>query len=95
MVIPLNIETIEHYAFYDNNNIKHVTITKNVKSIGSETFRYCDNLRSVYIFGTLVSEDASNPANNIYESGLKLGGAYSFSNGYNKKENGVSIRVSD
>ena len=47
IVLPDSLEVIEGYVFYQCQNLKTVTIPKNVKEIGDYAFDYCPSLESI------------------------------------------------
>lgn len=50
--ISYKVVEIKDYAFFSSKKLRKVTIGKNVKTIGSGAFAYCDKLTSVVIKGT-------------------------------------------
>ena len=74
--IPDTINSIGDYQFYGFKNVRKITISSSVKSIGSGAFSQCTNLQEVYYNGTMenwcnykFSYEYSNPmsyATNFY-----------------------------
>lgn len=64
--IPVGIESISDYAFYNCTTIESLTIPNSVQSIGSNAFNYCSSLSTIYckasIPPTLASSALGSPA---------------------------------
>lgn len=55
--IPIHIEHIDELAFYDCNNIKSITIPKNVIELASWSLAGCDELRKIVILSDIKRID--------------------------------------
>jgi len=54
-VIPVGVETIGSYAFYNCDSLTSITIPEGVETIGSYAFSYCDSLTSITIPDSVTS----------------------------------------
>ena len=64
--IPVGIESISDYAFYNCTTIESLTIPSSVQSIGSNAFNHCSSLSTIYCTAsvppTLASSALGTPA---------------------------------
>jgi hypothetical protein len=77
-IIPVEVQTIGKYAFY-NSNIEEITIPSNITSIQNEAFNKCDDLREVYIkpiTPPTISSNAFNRTNIKFYVSCGTAGAY-------------------
>ena len=47
VVVPDSVREIQDYAFASNKNLKSVTLSKNLKTLGSNVFYHCASLESI------------------------------------------------
>ena len=95
------VETINSYAFYDNNYIQRVVMPTTLKTIGGYAFRYCDKLADVNFpdglesIGNYAFRDCNvHPSDNllVLPKTLKNVGNYCFYNAFYNKDN-VTVEI--
>lgn len=57
LVLPDGLESIENYAFYQDDKIKSLALPKSLKKIGDNAFAYCSNLAQL-TYGDLLEDVA-------------------------------------
>lgn len=65
--IKLSVEKISDKAFNGYTKLKTVSIGKNIKEIGKETFYKCSKLKTVKILSSQISTIGTNAFNKIYK----------------------------
>lgn len=91
--IPKEVETINRYAFYKNNNITSVILNKDTIKISDLAFAYCTNLQRIYLPASV-----KEIGDNVFYGCEKLKAIYgqesSFLNNYTKSNN-ISFKKVD
>lgn len=68
-VIPNSVTSISGGAFMGQSNLTQITIPSSVVSFGSSVFKYCDNLKSIYMMGAIpptVKENTFTEENYVF-----------------------------
>lgn len=53
LIVPEGVQSIGRYAFYDCKSITKIHLSKDLKSIGDNSFSGCDNLSDIIYDGTM------------------------------------------